>query len=477
MPTSESNSTTTMSTSNGKVALKRYLPPLTKEGFETWSLRPRMSTTPLPSTPLYTLKPPLTSTSFIPLISVFTVPMYLSRMIGLSINFKICLDLTMFNSNGRNASTFFNVENEENVVVNDFNDEEDWGDYDVEKVKLKPNGEEAYPTSAQLLPHLSKPGNICIYDFDSSLTLYVQIFYLCKILRWPFDVAYEHVGGLWDGKAAEKLISEFNYTGDKEIKTIPPPSWIPNGPSTFPIKTIPPYKNDGFAMPLSKKRPHTSISTTLTPKIPQTPWVKLEPTTKIHARVTSVIKSLLLKPDPETNTLTPQQVLSLCKSPNSAITWLPETPSSKILFLRDGVFSLSSSEIYHIPKVTLNNSGGQKTHRTVLKGYIVQSLERGRCFLGTEVGVEEGRGVKGREYERREKLKAIVKNRVEREGEGVIVRVKNVFKPEKLEWMIKEFKGEGGVKGVEVRDMVEGGGGVCEDLEGLIQLIDESKKT
>lgn len=68
--------------------------------------------------------------------------MYLSRMIGLSINFKICLDLTMFNSNGRNASTFFNVENEENVVVNDFNDEEDWGDYDVEKVKLKPNGEE-----------------------------------------------------------------------------------------------------------------------------------------------------------------------------------------------------------------------------------------------------------------------------------------------------------------------------------------------
>ena len=64
---------------------------------------------------------------------------------------------------------------------------------------------------------------------------------------------------------------------------------------------------------------------------------------------------------------------------------------------------------------------------------------------------------------------------VPREGEGVITSVKNIFKPDKLGWMLNEFKPEGGCRGVEVKDMVDGGGGVCWDLEGLKTLINKEE--
>ncbi|GMI02938.1 hypothetical protein TrVE_jg10436 [Triparma verrucosa] len=480
--TSSTTTSSTTSTSSQPPALKKYLPPLTLKGFQVWSLRPRMSSKPVPSTPLYTLKPPITSTPQLPVTSVFTVPMYLDRMIGLGVQFTKVIDLTAFNINhnrqldhnanettAHETAALFNTPNPPNTVIKSFNDAEEWDDYSVEKVVLVPSSpSDLYPPPSLLHPPLTSPGNLALYCYDSSITRYATIYYLCKILRWPFQVAYSHVGGHWDPKAVSLLINHFHYSGPTEIHTTPPPPWIT---SPYPKTLLKNYVSDGFALPLPvvKKRRLES------PKVTQSPWVKLDISSKIHSRVTSVIKSMLLKPSPSLVSLTPSEVMSNIKKENVAVTWIPEGPLTKILYLRDGVFGLQDDQINHIPKVTLNNGRGEKTHRTLLCGYVTHEVERGRRFLAFDLEVEEGRGVKGRPFERRERLKNVVKNRVPREGEGVITSVKNIFKPDKLGWMLNEFKPEGGCRGVEVKDMVDGGGGVCWDLEGLKTLINKKE--
>ena len=355
----------------GRGALLKWSP----ETWKRWSVQPRLSLTRVPRTKFLLLKAPL-STVYEEKYgdrNVFTVPMYVQRLIakGIAAGLVIdcaSLDLHLFDKDTTVGSLFY------------FHNSAEWDDFGVDYHKLTPK---SLDSSESIIPPstIEEFMDVCAGHWKNNPTLHIAIFdsrggngvasfliayYLCLKLKAPVHTALAIVEkaspnsssdeqkGLCDSELMKQLQERFQ--GKKEIKVDLskfPSWWFASNDSSASSETITiapkemgKRKSEGeSASQESKKRSRVQSreSSPLPLEALSSNSQRYNRAIKVLKQITNIQSTLSRVPIREGSKLTDENISKL-RVAKCKVTWKSVGRRGLLLILTDGIFFLENGD-------------------------------------------------------------------------------------------------------------------------------------
>lgn len=466
--------------------------PWSDDVWKRWSEQKRMSARPVPRTKFLVIKTPASTiyeTKFGGDFHMFTISMFVQRMIGKNIIISAAMDCTSIDIN-----TFSNHCQQPQQYY--FHNAQEWDDFDIQYVSLVEDGmKDASGPSSSPVPTertvqkfielcqqqwRDRPNtHICVFDCFGGLGAagYLVTCYMVEQLRAPLTAALKSLAdvmppGIFHPSLLHSL--QTRYKGNKEIEIPLAPSWwigdVTTSNNTPSITTILPYLEQSAKLQpeqeatssSQKKRCKVYHGELSIPGLEYCP-----PNSAKYLRATSVLQQLLGLTDScksfvgcSEYSLTSSSIYQI--SPKSYhVTWNPIGRRGFLLLLADGVFFIEPDS--HESKLTVSLAHSmhfpspkdlqKPQHRTLLDGRLIFDKENGTTttkivprFLAMDVLAHEGGILLHKPFLQRRKFlvdgvygaRKRLQRKPEEEKECFRFRVHDTFELRKAEYLLSE---------------------------------------
>jgi hypothetical protein len=467
--------------------------PWSEDVWKRWSEQKRMSARPVPRTKFLVIKTPASTiyeTKFGGDFHMFTVSMFVQRMIGKNIIISAAIDCTSID-----IETFSNHCQQPQQYY--FHNAQEWDDFDIQYVSLvedslKGASVSPDPSSSpipkertvqkfiELCQHQwrDRPNtHICVFDCCGGLGAagYLVTCYMVEQLRAPLAAALKSLAdvmppGIFHPSLLHSL--QTRCKGSKEIEIPMAPSWWIGDVTTTTstnisnVTTILPYLHESAK--LQSEQEATINSQKKRCKIELSiPGLELcPPNSAKYLRATSVLQQLLGLTDTcksfvgcSEHSLTSSSICQI--SPKSYhVTWNPLGRRGFLLLLVDGVFFIEPED--HDAKLTVSLTHSmhfpspkdlnKPQHRTLIDGRLIFDREKGTSttkvvprYLAMDILAHEGGILVHRPFIQRRKFlmdgvygarKRFLQRKPEEENECFRFRVHDTFELRKTEYLL-----------------------------------------
>lgn len=466
--------------------------PWSEDVWKRWSEQKRMSVRPVPRTKFVLLKCPSSTiyeTKFGGDVHMFTVSMFVQRMIGKNCCLSAAIDCTSID-----IHTFSDVQQPQQYY---FHNAQEWDDFDIQYISLVEDNDAAVANLRQSSPVPSertvhkfmelcqnqwkeRPNtHICVFDCLGGLGAagYLVTCYMVEHLRAPLTAALKSLSdvlppGIFHPSLLHSL--QTRYKGTKEIEIPKAPTWwadIINSTSStstaispFPHQ-LPEPQSQEPADSQKKRLKTTNHDEISTPSVPGLEYCP--PTSAKYLRAATVLQQLLglttstekIFPGCSAYPLTASSFLYL--SPKSHhVTWNPIGRRGFLLLLTDGVFFLEPADDVETPlTVSLAHNMyfpspkdlNKPQHRTLLDGRLIIDREDVTTnkevprYLAMDILAHEGGILLHKPFIQRRKYlmdgvygtrKRFSQKRKEEEEECFRFRIQDTFELRKTEYLL-----------------------------------------